>query len=295
MPRCIDHHGALGLVLNCMVMRHRKRVPTVIPAGIQSLQGDIDLRFRGGDEISYIQDFCNLALGLAIAVAVGGTAWPAELSEDDLYNRILAMRSAYAGVQDYTATFYKQERVGGKLLDEEQIELKFQKPLKVYMRWVGKTYKGREALYVQGKYQNKVVGHEGGFFGFVTLHMRPTGRLAMWGNRHPVTEVGLGYLIEQIVENVMKARQQRVLDLKSLGERTTHNRRVDAMEAIFPVVGFYCPRLILDIDPENHLPVRAEIYDSKDQLLERYGYADLRMNPRLPEEDFSEENQNYHF
>lgn len=254
--------------------------------------GVLGAHFLKGDQLCLA---LAVSFRLALAMAVSSAPQAADLSADELYRRILAMRPAYAGVQDYTATFYKQERVGGKLLDAEQIELKFQKPLKVYLRWVGKAYQGREALYVQGKYQNKVIGHEGGFFGFVTLHMNPTGRLALWGNRHPITEVGLGYLIEQIVENVVKARQQRVLELRSLGERTTYNRRVDVLEAILPEVGFYSPRLILDIDQENHLPIRAEIYDSKNQLIEKYGYADLKLNPGLQEKDFSAENQNYHF
>lgn len=232
---------------------------------------------------------------LGLVAAIYGAAWAADLPADTLYNRILAMRSAYAGVNDYTTTFYKQERVGGRLLDEERIALKFQKPLKVYMRWVGKAHKGREALYVQGKYRNKVIGHEGGLTGFITVHMNPRGRLAMRGNRHPITEVGLGSLIEKIVENMTQARRQGVLQLRSLGERTTHNRRVDAMEAIFPSVGFYAWRLILEIDQESRLPVRAEIYDRKDRLIEKYGYADLKLNPGLPEEDFSKENQNYRF
>lgn len=218
-----------------------------------------------------------------------------DLPIDDLYTQILAMGSAYVAINDYTATFYKQERVAGRLLDEERIELKFQKPFKVYMRWVGKAHKGREALYVQGKYQNKVVGHEGGLFGFITLHMDPKGWLAMRGNRHPITEMGLGYLIEKIIENITKAYREGVLKLKSLGQRKTYNRYVNVMEAIFSPVGFYARRLVLEIDRENGLPLQAEIYDANNKLIEKYGYSNLRLNPKLSDKDFSKENKDYHF
>ena len=91
------------------------------------------------------------AVSLASIVAVGSWASAEDPSADYLYDEIVSMRSAYEDVISYTATFYKQERVGNKLLDEERIELKFQRPHKVYMRWVGKAHKGREALYVRGE------------------------------------------------------------------------------------------------------------------------------------------------
>ena len=46
------------------------------------------------------------------------------------------MEASYAKLNDYTATFQKQERVGEKLNDREQIFVKFAKPFKVYMKWL---------------------------------------------------------------------------------------------------------------------------------------------------------------
>jgi outer membrane lipoprotein-sorting protein len=236
-----------------------------------------------------------LLFWIVLMMALTSVARAVDLSAHDLYDQIMAMRHAYEGVNDYIATFYKQERISGRLLDEEKIELKFQKPFKVYMRWVGKVHKGREALYVQGKNDNKVIGHEGGFLGFITLRMDPKGRLAVRGNRHPITEMGLGYLIETTIHNMEKARKLGLLDLKSLGTRTTYSRPVNTIEIITPAAGFHARRLILEIDRENGLPVRVQIYDPEDYLIEKYGYADLRLNPGLSDEDFSEENKNYNF
>ena len=72
------------------------------------------------------------------------------------------MESSYATVNDYVSVFHKQERVNDKLLPEETIQFKFQKPFKVYMKWIKEPFEGREALYVEGQYNNKLIAHKGG-------------------------------------------------------------------------------------------------------------------------------------
>ena len=76
-------------------------------------------------------------------------------------------------INDYRAIFHKQERVEGELLPEETILLKFQKPLKIYMKWIEEPLKGSEALFVQGKYDNKLIAHRGGILGVVTCRWTP--------------------------------------------------------------------------------------------------------------------------
>jgi hypothetical protein len=53
--------------------------------------------------------------------------------------------------------------------------------------------------------------------------------------------------------------------------------------------------MILHIDKELLLPVGAMFYDENDLLLERYSYADVRLNVGLTPLDFSRENKAYRF
>lgn len=53
-------------------------------------------------------------------------------------------------MHDYTATFLIQEFVDGKLTPRQLIALKFQKPLKIYLRWIEGPNEGRQALYPAG-------------------------------------------------------------------------------------------------------------------------------------------------
>ena len=87
------------------------------------------------------------------------------------------MESSYSQVKDYRAIFHKQERVDGKLLPEETILLKFQEPLKIYMKWISEPLNGTEALYVKGKYENKLIAHSGGILGMITVSLDPVALL----------------------------------------------------------------------------------------------------------------------
>ena len=60
-------------------------------------------------------------------------------------------------VPDYTATFSKQEYVGGSLSDNQVINLKCRhQPFSVYMKWVVGD-KGQELLYVDGENDQKML------------------------------------------------------------------------------------------------------------------------------------------
>ncbi len=51
--------------------------------------------------------------------------------------------AAYHSVTNYTAVFYKRQRVDNKLLREETILIKFRKPFSLYMVWTASPHKGR--------------------------------------------------------------------------------------------------------------------------------------------------------
>ena len=206
------------------------------------------------------------------------------------------MEAAYAKVDDYTANFLKQERVGGKVLPEENIFLKFKKPFKVYMKWLKGPHEGREALFVRGKYDNKVVGHDSGILGFLNLKMDPNGKLAMRGNRHPITDVGIGRLIEIVMTNVRRGEKSGEVTLRLAGEEQVYGRQAWHIKIDYPpekAKGYYCRKLDLWVDRELGLPVKIIVYGWKGEFLESYGYRELKINPGLKEEEFDKDYKDY--
>jgi outer membrane lipoprotein-sorting protein len=242
-----------------------------------------------------------LPYGVLLALLCAALFMPLTAEADQrerLLSLVTRMESSYARVSDYTAVFRKQERLDGKLLPEGTILLKFQKPLKVYMKWIEDPSKGTEALYVDGSNGNKLLVHRGGILGILTLSLDPRGSLALSRNRHPITEVGFGYLIDGLQRNIKTALQHGELELTRLAEESFRGRSAMVLEAKFaPRAGrtYYASRMVCHIDTELQLPVGAAFYDETDALFERYSYSDVKLNVGLTPLDFSRENKAYRF
>ncbi|MGH7192768.1 MAG: DUF1571 domain-containing protein, partial [Candidatus Saccharimonadales bacterium] len=106
-------------------------------------------------------------------------------------------------IRDYQCVFQRQERVGGKLLEETRMEMKVrQKPFSIYMRFVEPASSaGQEVIYVEGRNDGKLLAHTTGLAQAVgTVALDPNGMLAMRGGRYPITEAGMTRLVEKLLE-----------------------------------------------------------------------------------------------
>jgi hypothetical protein len=208
------------------------------------------------------------------------------------------MESSYARVKDYQAVFHKQERLEGRLLPEETIILKFQKPLKIYMNWTGEPSKGTEALYVQGEYDNKLIAHSGGLLRFYTVSVDPRDPIPMKGNRHPITEAGFGFIIEELKRNLDSALPHKEFQIVRIAEEVFEGRPARVIEARFtPGEGrkYYASRFVMHVDKELLLPVGNLFYDENNLLFEKYFFADVKLNVGFTLMYFSRYNEKYRF
>lgn len=71
-------------------------------------------------------------------------------------------------------------------------------------------------------------------------------------------------------------------------------RDPDAGDPVF-VPRYYAGRMLLWVDEELRLPIRAEIFDHDGRLYERYEHRDLRINVGLTDADFDPANPEYDF
>jgi len=232
-----------------------------------------------------------MLMGFASIIALCTTLGAYE--KDAPENWIRDMEEAYLEIENYTAIFHKQERINGKLREEETIFIKFKKPFTIHMKWIEDPYKGREALYIEGWNKNQMKVHESGIAGVLTVNLDPKGSIAMKGNRHPITESGLGNLIKLIGENLRRGIRNSEFALIERGEEVVYGRATQKFELIFPkdkAKGYYCFRGIINLDIERKVPLKILIYDWDDILIESYGYEDLKINPGLIDADFYPKN-----
>jgi outer membrane lipoprotein-sorting protein len=233
---------------------------------------------------------------IALSILLSATALAQEKADPEKWVR--ESEAALAKVDNYTATFYKQERVKGKLLEKETIFLKFKKPFKVYMKWIKEPFKGRETLFVEGWNENQLRAHEGGILGIVTANLDPNGSMAMGGNRHPITDSGLEKLVKKIGVNLRKGIKNNEFELIEHGEEIVYGRKTTKVEALYPKdksKGYYSYRSILNLDFEMKVPIKIQIFDWDDKLVESYGYENLKFNVGLTDSDFDPENPEYKF
>jgi len=208
------------------------------------------------------------------------------------------MDSSYCRVNDYVGVFHKQERLDGKLNEGETALFKFQKPFKVYMKFVAGPSTGTEALYAEGSYENKLLVRRGGILEFMTFSLDPKGSLAMSHNRHPVTELGFGFLLAEFRRNIEPAIRSGELEIIRMTDETFNERPATVVEGLFLSHGgrkYYCARFIMHIDKELLLPVGNVFYDGKDEMFEDYVFTDVKLNAGLTATDFSRHNKSYRF
>jgi outer membrane lipoprotein-sorting protein len=226
-------------------------------------------------------------------------SWAGEEASSTAFGRVLEeMRQAYAAVEQYTATFLIQERLDGELRPPQRLVLKFKKPFKVYLRWLTGKNEGRQALYPAGIDGNELWVRLPILLGAITVSLDPQSPRARKDSRHAITDVGIGRLLDFFSDNTFRGLERGEVTIENSGHRATFDRQTDRYTLHFPAdpaSGYYCRTAFVDVDREYRLPIYTEIFAWDGQLIERYGYLDLRLNPGLTDEDFDPKNPTYGF
>ena len=214
-------------------------------------------------------------------------------------------RRVLEGVKDYTATFVKQERLEGKLLPQEVIQLKVRhQPFSVYLKHLAPPgLKGQEAIWVQGANDDKIIAHGAGILNVATVRLDPEGTLAMKGNRHSIRHVGLRHLLQELLRLCEEHRQQLLQCRIWFLDEEVDGVPCQVLEVRAPRrwEDFPWAMARIYLDKQKRIPIRYEAYDwppegQKDlQLIEHYYYKDLKLNVGLTDKDFDPNNEEYNY
>ncbi len=199
-------------------------------------------------------------------------------------------------VQDYTATFHKVQRINNSI-KQETLNLKFMKPFCVYYKFI-KPDGGKEVIYVDGKNDNKLIGHLGGAISLIPISrwLKPTDPMAMAGNRYPITRTGIGNMLDSLISQYELAQENGDLEAYYMGIETLDGRPTHViMRRLPPGKDYVCYLSITNIDIETKLPVRNVSLDENFDLLDMYYYENLQVNVGLTEKDFDPNNREYRF
>lgn len=216
-------------------------------------------------------------------------------------------------VDDYTALLTKRERIDGRLGGETKMFVKIRtrrkegdklvRPLSVYLKFESPFLtRGREVIWVEDRNEGKLIGHEGAS-ALIQVRLNPTDKLAMMGNKYPITEIGFSRLIEQLIEKGQRDRkvglcQVTVEDGHKIGDRPCKLIQVVHPDRD-PRFDFHIAEIFFDIETQIPLCYKAFTWSEKPDgppvLEEEYTYTDVRLNVGLTDADFDPDNSAYHF
>lgn len=209
------------------------------------------------------------------------------------------MQAAHAALIDYTAVLHKQMRYEEDLAPLEKVAIKFKKPFSVYLAWLEGEHQGREVIYVQGANDGKMWVHNGSFPD-ITLCLDPKTCQSLSGSRHPITEAGIGFIIDTIAADLARA-QKRPLDTVrcwNYGQRREFGEPANCFELVTPPrknLGYYAHRAYVCQNRRTGLLNRITVWDHRNLVVEDVGFANIRVNVGLQAKDFDPENPDYNF
>ena len=238
-------------------------------------------------------------------------AWPEGRLEGDPAKAILLESARHAvdrleRVEYYTATFRRQERIGGTLGPLIVSRLKVRnRPFAIYLKYLAPK-EGKEVVYAEGHRENKVLAHNGDWTRRLIprLAVAPDSALALADTRHPVTDAGLLNLGRKLLRfrelDMGDEHATTILDRSTADDGRpclrsfhAHAKRDD---------GRPFREVEILYDPATRVPFQIKSYDWPGpdhagplDLAERYTYDDLKLDAPLTAADFDPANPEYAF
>lgn len=236
--------------------------------------------------------FNCLIAAVALACACLSSAQAAAVPQSTL-KLARKMISTVNATPTYTLVTSDRVRVNDKLRKRETIAVKQQqKPNCIYAHWIGDLHKGQEALYCHGRYDNKVKAHKGGFLGFITLSLKPTGDMAMKGERHPINKLNLYHIAQQTDTDLKAAQNGKDITFTKPVQKTVKGQPSSCFTVIHPDKGH---RNTICVSQALHVPTSLTVKNDQGDTLGEYTFSKINLDAGLTAKDFDVNNKNYHF
>ena len=222
-----------------------------------------------------------------------------------------------AEVRGYRCTLHKQERTGGTLHPPEVVSLAVrEEPYAILMKWtagargpLGTPIEG--ALFVAGANAGKMTvwRPSARFSPLRLLQLDPADAAARSAARYAISEAGIGHALERTHRAWSAARTAGTLRAESLGRRVVPEvgreclvvRRISDLPLLDPFrldepAGDPARRpadafttVTVMLDPATGAQVGSELTRADSELVGRYFFRDLELNPAFPADQFTAE------
>ena len=243
--------------------------------------------------------------GMLVAVTPSDPPLPTFQPTSESDPVLTVYRRGYSWFQQtdsFTCRMVRREIVSGKQHPEELMSFQYKKnPYSIHFKWLGQEGKGREVVYVEGKFDDKIQTRlAAGDIPFMPAGKRMSfavdNPLVRSASRHSVREAGFGFMLSTV--GTMLAHQKegnsKLGSVQYVGKirRPDLGGEVEMVECkLAPGVEHTLPeggRRLYGFDPVLGHPVLVQTFDSRGQEVEYYRYDRFIFNG-LEESDFDPE------
>lgn len=225
--------------------------------------------------------------------AVSAREW-SEASVAEFEGWMTSAEKAVAGVRDYRATLESSERIEDELFPRRVMTVwVLHEPLHVAIATHAPESERGQKVWYDGE-ERELVAETPGFLGALVgrVTLDPEGDLAMKDRRHPITDIGLARMVEQ-----MRSAMEPVLAFATPprirnGVAELAEREVRLVEVLVPAIEAHETALVyrFAFDAESGLVTyygQAELTSEGPAVLEEYLYREITPNLGLDEDDFA--------
>lgn len=193
---------------------------------------------------------------------------------------------AYSSLENYEALFYKTEKTVRKNAGQtEKIYLKYEKPWKIFMKWLNTEKKGLEVLYEKGKNEDKIAVHLPG----LVMSLVPVIFLdqnSPWvrqgSESHGIRDAGIGIFLADLSDAVARASLEKRLRVTLISSPTQKSKWTETVDITFlntaKDAGYFTYRLRVRFDRKTDLPVWMELFGWENASEGIYVYHHLKTN-----------------
>jgi len=235
--------------------------------------------------------------------------------DDALETARRGLENIQENIRDYSAILVKRERVNGRLLKPEYMQVKFrsermsetgtQIPFSIYMKFIKpRANAGREVIWIKNHNDDKLCVHEGsGLMSLKRINIAPDSWLAMQGQRYPIRKAGMENLVATLIEKAERDRAAGDCEVLYRDGVRVNGRECDVIEVKHAEqrapYDFHIAKVY--IDKELKLPIRYQAHiwpepgSTKPRLLEEYTYLNVKINQGFTDLDFSPDNPAYNY
>jgi hypothetical protein len=186
-------------------------------------------------------------------------------------------KKAAAALGEYSYRLAKTERVKGKLLDEQTMDVYVrEEPFAVRLEYVKGPAAGRKVAYDSKSRANEFRVHEAGFFSLLgNMWLSCDSSLAKSDSNHTVKEAGMMRLLTRLERDFVRGETEGGFQVKPEGWNADGQW---CAVYLAPNQGkdFAAYKTRICTDLMAGLPLRVETYDLQDRLLERYVVWDVK-------------------